>query len=116
VSEPELEWVNVGVIRGPQGPQGEQGPTGATGATGATGPQGEPGQPGSTGATGATGPEGPQGGQGPTGPQGDPGPGFRFRGSVPTRSELPESGQVIGDSWYIEDEGMMVIWTGASSP
>jgi hypothetical protein len=102
------DWVQVGVIRGPPGPQGEQGPTGATGATGPVGPEGDPGP---RGYTGETGPTGPQGEQGPPGVQGDPGPGFRFRGTVETRSELPVSGQVIGDSWFIEDEGVLVIWT-----
>jgi hypothetical protein len=118
-------WSQVGVIRGPQGVPGEQGPpgnTGSTGPPGAPGADGQDGAPGATGPrgeTGATGERGEQGIQGNPGEQGPPGPGFRFRGAVATRTgtgppdSLPTSGQIVGDAWYIEDEGVMVIWTAA---
>jgi hypothetical protein len=89
------QWLNVGLIRGPQGEKGEKGDVGETGATGATGPvgptglngvagpqgiqglqgiQGVQGIPGVTGNTGPAGPQGPQGAVGPAGPQGPQGP------------------------------------------
>jgi hypothetical protein len=97
-------WANVGVIRGPAGPAGATGPEGPPGQQGIQGPpgqQGDQGIQGNPGATGAT---------GPPGPPGEPGPGFRFRGSVATASGLPTSGNQLGDAWYIEDTGTMVIW------
>ncbi len=85
-SKTENNWVDVGVIRGPQGPagpegppgiQGEQGIPGVPGEQGIQGIQGPPGQQGIQGIPGPQGPEGPQGKQGsegPVGPPGEPGP------------------------------------------
>lgn len=85
------DWINVGVIQGPQGDtgpqgiqgiqgeqgiqgvqgeQGIQGIQGAKGDTGDQGPQGLKGDKGDTGATGATGPQGPTGATGATGATG----------------------------------------------
>jgi hypothetical protein len=97
-------WANVGVIRGPAG---QQGPPGVAGAQGEQGIQGPPGPQGDQGIQGVP---GQQGEQGIAGQPGEPGPGFRFRGSVATASELPDSGNQLGDAWYIEDTGIMVIW------
>ncbi len=44
------DWINVGVIRGPQGPKGEVGPTGPRGMQGIPGPKGETGPQGIPGS------------------------------------------------------------------
>jgi hypothetical protein len=78
------QWIDAGVIQGPQGATGPTGPTGATGANstipGPTGPTGVQGNMGATGPTGAastvagpTGPTGAQGNIGATGPTGKDG-------------------------------------------
>ena len=61
------QWIDTGLLRGPQGPAGV---AGAQGPTGATGPQGVPG------STGQQGIQGPIGAQGPQGAQGVPGDSF----------------------------------------
>jgi hypothetical protein len=61
------QWVDTGMLRGPQGPPGLDGAQGPTGAMGPNGP---------TGAQGVQGIQGPQGAQGPMGPQGPPGDPF----------------------------------------
>ena len=37
---------------------------------------------------------------------------YKYKGSVATESELPQSDQVIGDVYNIEDSGMNVAWDG----
>lgn len=78
-----IDWSNVGVIRGPQGRIGDLGPTGPqgipgfstnTGATGAMGPIGPTGHLGPFGPTGPVGPAGQKGDSGPEGPGGPIGP------------------------------------------
>lgn len=56
------DWIDVGLIRGPEGKVGPTGDTGPRGAQGIQGPQGIQGDPG------------PEGKMGPTGPTGDTGP------------------------------------------
>lgn len=76
------EWINVGVIAGPQGVQGIQGvmgeqgsigPKGDKGDTGEQGIQGERGPQGDQGIQGLTGEVGAQGIAGAQGPKGDKG-------------------------------------------
>ena len=37
---------------------------------------------------------------------------YRFRGSVATYSDLPTTGQVVGDVWNVEDTGANYAWSG----
>lgn len=74
--------------------------TGQTGLTGATGP---------IGATGATGPTGS------TGPKGNDGTSITVKGTVPTFSALPSSGNTVNDLWIVEDEaGEGYVWDGSA--
>ena len=70
-SEETDDWINVGVIRGPQGEPGPRGEQGLQGEIGPTGPEGKEGIQGPRGLQGNVGPQGPQG---PRGEQGVPGP------------------------------------------
>lgn len=63
-SENDGNWIDVGVIRGPQGLPGEKGEPGEMGPQGVQGPQGI------EGPMGIQGPRGEQGEMGPTGPRG----------------------------------------------
>ena len=92
IADENGNWVNTGIVQGPEGPQGpagsqgETGPRGSTGPTGQQGiqgqrgdqgpegPQGLQGVTGSTGAAGAIGPTGPNGTTGATGITGEIGP------------------------------------------
>lgn len=60
----------------------------------------------------ATGPQGPAG---PPGPQGDPGPagaGLEIKGTVPTRADLPSSGNKQGDTYIVTADGSIQVWDG----
>jgi hypothetical protein len=106
------EWVDGGPIRGPgglpgedgaEGPRGEQGPEGPRGAQGLEGPRGPAGQ------------QGPQGVRGPRGPQGIQGPagvGVNIKGSVPTESDLPTTGNEVSDAWIVTSTGHLWVWDG----
>lgn len=51
--------------------------------------------------------------QGPPGPPGPPGSGFRFRGNVPSQDALnamPTTGLEPGDTFFVEDTGVLVFW------
>lgn len=39
---------------------------------------------------------------------------YKYKGSKPSYGALPESGNVIGDVWNVEDTGMNYAWTGAA--
>ncbi|MCP9825332.1 collagen-like protein [Synechococcus sp. EJ6-Ellesmere] len=112
-------WANTGSIRGPQGVPGPTGASGPAGSQGNAGPQGSPGPAGSQGPAGATGPAGSAGAagpQGPAGPQGTAGTGINLKGSVPTFSALPSSGQVQGDAYIVQDENnSLYSWNAAGS-
>ena len=115
---------------GPTGAAGDTGPTGPTGPTGAastvTGPTGSKGDAGPTGPTGpqgpigstgaasmVTGPQGPQGVTGPTGPQGPTGPvgaSITIKGTLSDPSELPSTGNELGDAYIISPN--LWIWDG----
>jgi len=109
---------------GPQGTQGNPGPTGPAGPEGPTGPQGQQGvqgDPGPEGPEGPLGPEGPQGIQGdlgpigpegPEGPEGPAGSGVTILGSFSNSSELPSSGNELGDAYLID--GDLWVWNGSS--
>ena len=74
----DIEWKNVGQVRGPQGPRGEQG---IQGETGPPGPQGNPFRYEdftSEQLEKLRGPQGIQGIQGIAGPKGDPGDPLRY--------------------------------------
>lgn len=127
---------------GPQGPQGETGPQGVQGEQGPQGVQGPQGEPGAAATVTAgqttTLPAGssasvtnsgttsaavfdfaiPQGAQGPQGPKGDDGAGISIEGSVATYADLPTNLTPAdeGKGYYVEDEGKLYIWNGASFP
>ena len=73
-SPEQKQWINIGVIRGPQGLPGEQGLTGPEGPEGRQGPKGEKGDQGPQGIPGTQGERGLDGPVGPTGPTGATGP------------------------------------------
>lgn len=56
---------------------------------------------------------GPPGPPGQAGMPGPPGEGFRLKGSVADRDDLPTHGNVPGDTWITEDTGDGWTWTGA---
>jgi hypothetical protein len=58
--------------------------------------------------------QGEPGATGATGPQGTPGPGIVIKGSVPLVSNLPNSGNSIGDAYIVEQNGQLYIWDGNS--
>ncbi len=109
-------------LTGPQGIQGEVGLTGPQGLQGIGGPQGEQGLQGPIGpqgpqgiqgVEGPMGPQGPQGIQGETGSQGQAGASVTLKGSVATTSLLPTTGNVIGDSYIVDADGNLWVWTGS---
>jgi hypothetical protein len=103
---------------GPIGPQGAKGDPGPQGDPGPAGPKGDPGPQGlqgpigHEGPQGATGPAGPKGDTGATGPKGADGSGVTIRGTVPTSSGLPASGNP-GDMWIADDTAHGWTWDGA---
>ena len=104
---------------GPQGSTGPQGPVGPAstipGPTGPQGPQGDTGQDGPPGPSGPQGDPGPTGSQGPAGPQGIQGPagtGINFKGTVPSVSALPPTGNANGDAYTVTSTGDLYIWDG----
>lgn len=60
-SDDAKDWIDVGLIRGPQGKIGPTGDTGPRGLQGEQGPQGVKGEPGPQGEQGKIGPTGPTG-------------------------------------------------------
>lgn len=56
---------------------------------------------------------GPPGPPGHPGPQGIPGQGYRLKGSVRDKYDLPTSGNAVGDTWIVDDTGEGWTWTGA---
>ena len=89
-------------IVGPQGPQGDVGPQGIQGEQGIQGLQGIQGIKGDTGD------------QGPQGLQGEPGVGIQLKGSVSLIADLPSSGNVIGDSYIVDEDGDLYTWSGSA--
>jgi hypothetical protein len=84
------------------------------GSDGPQGPMGATGIPGSTGPPGPTGNAGPQGPIGATGPQGPAGTGILMKGSVPTFSALPPTGNVVGDAYVTDDTDHLWVWSGTT--
>ena len=100
---------------GAQGIQGVQGPIGLTGAQGIQGPIGLKGDTGAKGVKGDTGAQGPIGLTGPKGDKGDrgnDGTGVAIKGTFTSTSQLPATGNVIGDAFLIG--GNLHIWQGSS--
>jgi hypothetical protein len=65
----------------------------------------------------AIGPPGPQGGQGiqgVQGPVGPPGPPLTMKGTVPSKTNLPASGNHVGDLWVAADTGHGWSWSGTA--
>jgi hypothetical protein len=93
-----IEQGDTGYITGPTGPQGPQGPQGTEGPAGPQGPQGM---------------QGPTGSQGPQGVQGEPGEGLNVKGSVQNASDLPMTGNLIGDAYVLQSNGHLLVWDGA---
>ena len=112
-----VEYIALGPFQGPpgntgaRGPVGGPGPTGPQGAPGSTGPQGSPG---STGPQGPQGPQGSTGTQGPAGPQGPAGTGLNMKGTVPTASALPPTGNQPNDCYTAIDTGHAWVWNGTT--
>lgn len=50
--------------------------------------------------------------QGPPGPQGPPGIGINLIGSVPDQSDLPPTGNNVGDAYVATDTGILWVWDG----
>ncbi len=114
------EWMDVGLIRGPQG---EPGPQGVEGPQGGPGPQGEEGQPGMQGIRGEPGPTGPTGPQGepglpgevgatgPTGARGVDGNSVTILGYFDTEQELETTYPTgtAGDSYLVGDD--LFVWS-----
>ena len=84
------DWVNLGVMRGPQGDHGVQG---LQGVDGLQGPKGD---------AGPTGPTGPQG------PKGDQGAGIKPLGTKASEADLPATG-TDGDGWIIGTD--LWVWS-----
>ena len=99
---------------------GEDGQDGATGPQGPAGTNGSNGQDGTDGAQGVQGIQGPQGAIGPQGPQGiqglqgDQGIGVRLLGTKATVPDLPDTGNVAGDSWIVSADEDLYTWDGDS--
>ena len=134
----DITWTNIGHVQGPQGEQGEDGPqgdigpigktgeTGGQGIQGVIGPQGpigpigvtgDQGETGGKGETGEVGGRGPQGETGPKGedstvegPQGEQGISIHPLGSLENESDLPTSGNEVGDAWLIDFTGDLWFW------
>ncbi len=108
--------VNKAISQVP-GPQGPAGPTGATGPRGLTGLTGLTGPQGPAGPTGPAGPIGPQGTRGPTGltgPEGPIGKGINLRGSISTVSQLPATGNLVGDVFTVIGSSVAKVWSGGA--
>ena len=91
-------------------PLGEKGDKGDQGEQGIQGIQGEKGDTGASGADGAKGDQGEQGIQGIQGEKGADGTGIAIQGQLPDPSDLPPSGNTIGDAYLIN--GDIWIWDG----
>ena len=108
------EWLNVGLLRGPDGPQGAQGPQGPKG------PIGIQGFDGPQGIIGPRGEQGIQGFRGNQGTQGLIGRSLRILGSVQSTSEIPgypnaaAAGVEEGDAYIVRDDGNIYIWNGVT--
>ena len=68
------------------------------GANGAAGAKGDKGDKGDTGA------------KGDKGDTGDTGVGFNPKGEVPTKADLPTTGNSPGDTYIAADDGAMYVW------
>lgn len=111
------QWIDQGPFQGPTGPTGATGPIGPRGTmgpSGPTGPQGPAGNTGAQGPTGATGAQGPAGPTGATGPQGPAGTGLNMKGTVPTHSSLPATGNQPNDTYTALDTGHAWTWNGTT--
>lgn len=64
-----------------------------------------------SGPRGLQGPQGLEGPIGPQGPKGDPGSGVTILGTLDDQSELPVSGNTVGDAYLID--GDLYVWTEA---
>ncbi|URC22127.1 collagen-like protein [Serratia phage vB_SmaM-ChuuTotoro] len=92
------DWHNEGPIVGPQGPVGPQGAKGDKGDVGDRGAQGVKGETGPAGAAGAK------------GDKGDTGAALKPKGTKPSESDLPSTGNTEGDMWSVN--GIGFVWNG----
>ena len=51
---------------------------------------------------------------GPTGPTGAQGQGIVIKGSVPTVGDLPSTGNTSGDTYIVQSNGHLYVWSGLS--
>ena len=105
------------IPQGPIGPAGADGADGADGANGINGTNGTNGADGQDGAPGANGADGANGQDGAQGPAGADGTSINILGTKPTVSDLPATGNTVGDLWVIDqagvnnDAGDGYVWT-----
>lgn len=59
--------------------------------------------------------QGPGGSTGPAGPQGPQGVGVVIKGTVPTYTSLPATGNTVGDTWITADTGHGWIWQSTNT-
>lgn len=85
---------------------------GESGLPGPQGIQGIQGEKGDTGDQGPVGPQGPAGIQGEQGSQGQAGASITLKGSVATTLLLPATENQIGDSYIVDADGNLWVWTG----
>lgn len=128
-----LSWDNEGGlpnpttvnIKGPQGEQGLQGIPGRNGEQGIPGKDGKDGEQGPPGVPGADGKDGEQGPQGipgkdgrdgEQGPQGEPGIGIKYKDDVETYAQLPTAGNIVGDAYYVNEDGLLYIYGETGFP
>lgn len=96
--------LNFGIPKGQDGQDGEQGPQGVPGADGKDGEQGPQGIPGKDGRDGEQ------------GPQGEPGIGIKYKDDVETYAQLPTAGNIVGDAYYINADGLLYIYGETGFP
>lgn len=96
--------LNFGIPKGQDGQDGEQGPQGVPGADGKDGEQGPQGVPGKNGR------------DGDQGPQGEPGIGIKYKDDVETYAQLPTAGNVVGDAYYVNEDGLLYIYGETGFP
>jgi hypothetical protein len=66
------------------------------------------------GAVGPTGPQGVTGPQGNLGPTGSQGTNIQLKGRVAAVANLPSSGNVVNDAYFVTDQTAVYVWTGSA--
>jgi hypothetical protein len=66
------------------------------------------------GAAGPIGPQGVTGPQGNVGPTGSQGTNIQLKGTVAAVANLPSSGNVVNDAYFVTDQTAVHVWTGSA--